>query len=144
MTNKQKKRAAWLLSGVLLAVAIVCFALMALNDNVQLYYTPQELVTTVPPAAQKVRLGGLVLPGSWQRQPHSLAGQFQLTDGLATVTVAYHSILPDLFREGQGVIVMGYYQSDNVFQAVEVLTKHDERYVPKELKHTLGEQTHAP
>lgn len=137
MTNKQKKRLLQIM-GILLAasLAMAC-VLMALQESIQLYFTPSELGKAPISSTQTVRMGGLVLQDSLAREQKSLRVEFQVTDGLATVPVFYEGVLPDLFREGQGVIVKGSYVPGQGFYASEVLTKHDERYVPKELQHTL-------
>lgn len=137
MTNKQKKRL-FKIMGILLAASLgVGCVLMALQESIQLYFTPSELAKASVTSTQTVRMGGLVLQDSLARQQKSLRVEFHVTDGLATVPVFYEGVLPDLFREGQGVIVKGTYVPGKGFYASEVLTKHDERYVPKELQHTL-------
>ena len=141
MTNKQKKRMLQIL-GILLAAAVgIGCVLMALKESIQLYFTPSELTKATLTQRQVVRMGGMIMKDSVKREPKTLQVQFQVTDGLGTIPVFYEGVLPDLFREGQGVIVKGNYQPGKGFVATEVLTKHDERYVPKELQHTLKEPT---
>lgn len=137
MTNKQKKRL-FQIMGMLIAAALgIACVLMALQESIQLYFTPSELSKADVAAVQTVRMGGMVMSNSVVREGKSLRVQFQVTDGLTTLPVYYQGVLPDLFREGQGVIVKGTYIPEKGFYASEVLTKHDERYVPKELQHTL-------
>jgi cytochrome c-type biogenesis protein CcmE len=112
---------------------------MSLKESIQLYFTPSELVEQSLTERQVVRMGGLVMENSVRRDEASLKVQFHVTDGLANLPVYYEGVLPDLFREGQGVIVKGTYNPTLGFHAQEVLTKHDERYVPRELQHTLQE-----
>lgn len=139
MTHKQKKRMLQVL-GILVAAAVgIGCVLMALQESIQLYFTPSELTKATLKPKQTVRMGGMIMADSVKRETQTLKVTFEVTDGLASMPVFYQGVLPDLFREGQGVIVKGVYQPDTGFMATEVLTKHDERYVPKELQHTMKE-----
>lgn len=113
------------LTGVAIALALV---LSAFRSNLTFYLTPSQAATGAAPAGRAFRLGGLVAPGSVQRQ--GLAARFVVTDGAHSVPVVYHGLLPDLFREGKGAVVQGELAADGVLQASEVLAKHDENYMP--------------
>ena len=108
--------------------------LKALNENLNLFYPPEKVVSGAAPVGTQIRAGGMVLDGSVQRQADGLDVTFVLTDYQgAGFTVYYSGILPDLFREGQGILVQGKLGADGVFQANQVLAKHDENYMPPEL-----------
>ena len=137
MTPKRKKRI--MLIGLMLAgVAIAAgFALQAFNENLMFFYTPSEVSAGEAPAGRMIRVGGLVTEGSVQRQRDGLTVQFDVTDNNKTITVQYTGILPDLFREGQGIVAHGQLQQDRLFVAAEVLAKHDENYMPPEVADAL-------
>ena len=112
----------------------VALMLMAANENLNLFHPPGEIVSGTAPIGVPIRAGGMVLEGSVARAPDSLDVEFVLTDYQGSnFSVAYSGILPDLFREEQGILVRGELDADGVFQAVEVLAKHDENYMPPEL-----------
>ena len=142
MTPRQKRMAtvAAILVGVGIATA---FALKAFNQNLLYYYSPTQVEAGEAPAARSIRVGGLVQNGSVQREPGSLEVRFTLTDFSNTLGVSYTGVLPDLFREGQGVIARGKMGGDGVFVAEEVLAKHDENYMPPEVKDSLKPHTEA-
>jgi cytochrome c-type biogenesis protein CcmE len=123
-----------ILAGVGIATA---FALSAFNQNMLYYYSPTQIHAGEVPDARSIRVGGLVENGSVQREPGSLEVRFTLTDFANTVGVSYSGVLPDLFREGQGVIARGKLNQQGVFVAEEVLAKHDENYMPPEVKDSL-------
>jgi cytochrome c-type biogenesis protein CcmE len=123
-----------ILVGVGIATA---FALQAFNKNLLYYYSPTQIHAGEAPEARSIRVGGLVENGSVQREVGSLEVRFTLTDFSNTVGVSYTGILPDLFREGQGIIARGKMRGDGVFVAEEVLAKHDENYMPPEVKDSL-------
>jgi cytochrome c-type biogenesis protein CcmE len=129
----------------ILSVIAVGFALVlyALRQNISLFYTPSEVVGGRAPKTQMIRLGGMVKQGSIIRASQGLDVRFQVTDFLHTVTVAYHGILPDLFRDGQGVVVEGHLTDNQQFQAMRVLAKHDANYMPPEVKAALAKKEHA-
>ncbi len=137
MTPKRKKRI--MLIGLMLAgVAIAAgFALQAFNENLMFFYTPSEVAAGEAPAGRMIRVGGLVTDGSVKRQSDGLTVQFDVTDNNKTITVQYTGILPDLFREGQGIVAHGQLQEDRLFVAAEVLAKHDENYMPPEVADAL-------
>ena len=137
MTPARKKR---LLLVVLMVIGIAVatgLAINAFNENLMFYYPPSEVVAGKAPVDHPFRMGGLVTQGSVRRLTDGLTVQFDLTDTQQTVTVEYTGILPDLFREGQGIISMGRLRDDGVFVADEVLAKHDENYMPPEIADTL-------
>ncbi|MDP7419506.1 MAG: cytochrome c maturation protein CcmE [Gammaproteobacteria bacterium] len=125
--------------GVSLAVAL---ALQAFQENLLFFYSPTQAIAGEPPEGRKFRLGGLVEQGSMAREPGELKVSFIVTDLENTIPVSYAGVLPDLFREGQGVVAHGYLQPDGSFLAEEVLAKHDENYMAPEVADLLAEQGH--
>lgn len=117
------------LCGLSLAVGLVLFAL---KQNINLFYTPQELVAAKLTKNTRVRLGGLVRNGSIIHAPN-LSINFIITDHVHDIKVVYQGVLPDLFREGQGVVALGSLGDNNIFYAEQILAKHDENYMPPEL-----------
>ena len=135
---KPKRRRLYFVGlGLLLLAAAAALALTALQDNVVFFYSPTELAEKKIPPGQRVRLGGLVLEKSIQKQADGVTTAFGITDGGKTVNVVYKGLLPDLFREGQGVVVQGTLRPDGIFVASEVLAKHDENYMPPEVAEAL-------
>jgi cytochrome c-type biogenesis protein CcmE len=130
---------ALVLTGVALAVGL---ALQAFEENLLFFYSPSEVLAGEAPEGRTFRLGGMVTDGSMYREPGSLEVRFTVTDLQNSLTVYYEGILPDLFREGQGVIAYGTLQPDGSFRAEEVLAKHDENYMPPEVAEMLAEQGH--
>ncbi len=130
---------ALVLVGVGLAVGL---ALQAFQENLMFFYSPTQVLAGEPPEGRKIRLGGLVSIGSLQRESGALEVRFTVTDNQNSMTVSYAGILPDLFREGQGVIAIGLLQPDGSLKAEEVLAKHDENYMPPEVAEMLAEQGH--
>ena len=133
--NPKRKRRLYTVGFILLAVSGTTAALMlALEQNINMFYPPAEVVDGTAPKGPIIRAGGMVLDNSVQRAPDSLAVEFVLSDlDGSDFTVQYEGILPDLFREGQGILVRGTLSENGVFQAEEVLAKHDENYMPPEL-----------
>jgi len=129
-----------ILAGVGIATA---FALQAFNKNMLYYYSPTQIHAGEAPDTRSIRVGGLVENGSVQREPGSLEVRFTLTDFANTVGVSYTGVLPDLFREGQGVIARGRLNDQGMFVAEEVLAKHDENYMPPEVKDSLKHHDQA-
>lgn len=125
-----------IVAGVSLAVF---FVLRALDDSMLYFIDPTEVANGEAPANRAFNLGGMVEAGSMQRAAGSLAVQFVLTDFRNRVTVEYEGVLPDLFREGQGVIATGRLADDGRFQAERVLAKHDENYMPPNVADSLKE-----
>ncbi len=126
---------------VLLVIAgmgtAVGLTLYALQQNINLFYSPSQIVAGEAPQGRSIRVGGLVVAGSVQRDSQSLQVGFTLTDNLNRVKVRYEGILPDLFREGQGIVARGRLTPNGVIQAQEVLAKHDENYMPPEVAASL-------
>ena len=136
MTPRQK-RLTWILVGVALVAAAVGLVLFALKNNVSLYFTPTQVYNKEAPQGRNFRIGGLVEVGSIQREKDGLTVRFNITDTAQTMPVIYKGILPDLFKEGKGVVAQGKLDADNVFRAEEVLAKHDENYMPPEATDAL-------
>ena len=137
MTPKRRNRViliVLMLTGVGTAVG---FALKAFNENLMFFYQPSQVIAGEAPAGRLIRVGGLVTNGSVTRQPDGLTVQFELTDNIETILIQYTGILPDLFREGQGIIARGRLGNDRLFIAEEVLAKHDENYMPPEVADAL-------
>jgi cytochrome c-type biogenesis protein CcmE len=106
--------------------------LFALKNNVSLYFTPTQVYNNEAPQGRSFRIGGLVEAGSVKRENDGLTVRFKITDTANAMPVKYKGILPDLFKEGKGVVAQGKLDTDNIFQAEEVLAKHDENYMPPE------------
>ncbi len=136
MTPRQK-RLTWIVAGVALVAAAVGLVLYALKNNVSLYFTPTQVYNKEAPQGRNFRIGGLVEAGSVKRDADGLRVRFNITDTVNTMPVIYKGILPDLFKEGKGVVAQGKLESDNVFHAEEVLAKHDENYMPPEAADAL-------
>lgn len=111
--------------------------LTAFQENLLYFYSPAQVLAGEAPDNHSFRIGGLVVNGSVKREPNSLQVAFDLTDNTDTVKVVYTGILPDLFREGQGIVAMGSLQPGGLFVAEEVLAKHDENYMPPEVADAL-------
>lgn len=140
MTRKQRRLT--MIGGALVVLGIaVALVLNALRDSIVFFSTPQMVAEKHIPAGKRFRLGGLVEPGSLKRGDH-LAVTFKIADGSNALSVAYKGILPDLFREGQGVVAEGALDSSGVFKADTVLAKHDETYMPKDVADALKKQGH--
>ncbi len=139
MTMKPARKQRLTLIGLMvLGIGVaVGFGLKAFNENIMFFFAPAEVKAGKAPADALFRLGGMVVEGSVVRPGNDLTVQFDLTDYDQTVTVVYTGILPDLFREGQGIISSGRLRSDGVFAADEVLAKHDENYMPPEIAESL-------
>ena len=123
-----------IVAGLAIAAALV---LQALNQNMMLFYDPSQIAAGEAPAERAFRLGGMVTEGSVARAPGSLEVRFVVTDFQHSVPVSYTGVLPDLFREGQGVVAHGRLEANGVFVADEVLAKHDENYMPPEVAESL-------
>lgn len=136
-----------ILVGLGLATTLVMYAL---RSNIDLFYTPSEILygkgeaRQKPEAGQRLRVGGMVMPGSVKRDPKSLAVSFKLYDANGVVSVSFEGILPDLFREGQGVVAQGVLEEGNLVNAKEVLAKHDEKYTPPEIEDAMKKNHNGP
>jgi cytochrome c-type biogenesis protein CcmE len=128
---------------LLVAVALVLLGsatglvMLALSDSIAFFVTPTDIATDRVEVDRRFRLGGLVVPGSIQRSGEDGTVAFALTDQVNQVQVRYQGLLPDLFREGQGIVAQGHLADDGVFVASEVLAKHDENYMPPEVADAL-------
>ena len=126
---------------VLFGVSLASFfVLKSFQENLLYYFTPVQVQSGEAPIDREFRMGGLVVPGSFKREEGSLSVEFVLTDGGASIRVKYTGLLPDLFKEGQGIITRGRINANGVFSAIEVLAKHDENYMPPKIQ-PLTEQT---
>ncbi|MCW8930836.1 MAG: cytochrome c maturation protein CcmE [Gammaproteobacteria bacterium] len=137
MNPKRKNRlilVLLILGGTGLAVAL---GTMALKENIQYYLSPLEVKQGKAPANHSFRLAGLVAAGSVKRETNGLTTHFDITDNAETITVTYTGILPDLFREGQGIVATGKLKTPSTFIAEEVLAKHDETYMPPPVQDAL-------
>jgi cytochrome c-type biogenesis protein CcmE len=137
MTPTHKKRLILVLLLVVGVSTTVTLAVYAFRSNMLYYFSPTEITAGKAPLAQVIRVGGLVTTGSVQRASDSLQVTFNVTDTKHTLTIQYEGILPDLFREGQGIIAIGKMQANGTFLASEVLAKHDENYMPPEVASSL-------
>ncbi|MEG0052000.1 MAG: cytochrome c maturation protein CcmE [Comamonas sp.] len=133
----RQRRLLWVLAGLVLVSCAVALVLRALNSNVMFFYSPSQVQSGSVPNGAAFRLGGLVEQGSLQRSADGLLLKFVVTDEVQRVPVQYRGLLPDLFREGKGVVVSGKLQSEGYFHATEVLAKHDENYMPPEAAHAI-------
>ncbi|NLA68757.1 MAG: cytochrome c maturation protein CcmE [Gammaproteobacteria bacterium] len=142
--NPTRRRRLWFVLAVVAAASLVAVLVaMALQRNVAYLFTPAEVLDgragpEVASGETRFRLGGMVAKGSFERPPGSMEARFLVTDGDALMPVVYSGILPDLFREDQSVVATGRMRADGTFVADEVLAKHDETYVPKEVADKMG------
>ena len=136
------KRLALILVGLAAIGVAVALVLNAFQSNLVFFYTPTEIADGKAPTGRAFRIGGLVQPGSLQRTGDGTRVEFMVTDNAKTIQVAYTGILPDLFKEGKGVVAQGTIQPDGSFQANEVLAKHDENYMPPEAAEALERAGH--
>jgi cytochrome c-type biogenesis protein CcmE len=135
--NKRSRRKVLVLSVVFGVVTASVLGLTAFEENLLYFYSPTQVKTGEAPQSHSFRVGGVVVDGSVKRAPDSLMVQFDVTDNEESMTVEYTGILPDLFREGQGIVAMGSFKSGGRFVADEVLAKHDENYMPPEVADAL-------
>jgi cytochrome c-type biogenesis protein CcmE len=140
MTRKQR-RLAMIAGGVSVLAVAVLLVLFAMKDSIVFFNSPTDVVEKHVAPGARIRLGGLVAPGSLSHG-EALAVRFQVTDGNNAIAVTYQGVLPDLFREGQGVVAEGTLDGGGVFKADNVLAKHDENYMPKEVADALKKQGH--
>jgi cytochrome c-type biogenesis protein CcmE len=117
--------------------AAVALALLAIGENMLYFFSPTQIKNGEAPLGRTLRVGGLVVPGSVVRESGSLVLHFELTDNRESLPVRFSGILPDLFREGQGIVATGALKPDGLFVAAEVLAKHDENYMPPEVAAAL-------
>ncbi len=134
------RRLAWIATGVLALSIAVGLVLNAFRSNLVFFFTPTDVAEGKAPTGRTFRIGGLVQEGSVQRD--GTAVRFKVTDNAQTIVVAYTGILPDLFKEGRGVVAQGTLHGDGSFRASEVLAKHDENYMPPEAAEALRRAGH--
>ncbi len=145
MNLRRKKRLLFVTALVVGVGAISSLLLYALNSNLDLFYTPSEVIDgrkdsgIKPEVGQRIRVGGMVVNGSVERDQDSLKIAFQVADTGPAITVLYDGMLPDLFREGQGIVAQGILRDGYVLEASEVLAKHDENYMSPEVAAAMGE-----
>ncbi|MFA5677976.1 MAG: cytochrome c maturation protein CcmE [Pseudomonas sp.] len=142
MHPQRKKRLILILLVVLGVGVAVALALSALRQNINLFYTPTEIANGIAPQDARIRAGGMVVPGSLERSTETLDVTFDVSDGAEQITIRYSGILPDLFREGQGIVALGRLNEDRTLIADEVLAKHDEEYMPPEVAQALEKVEH--
>ncbi|EKT55996.1 cytochrome c maturation protein CcmE [Providencia sneebia] len=149
--NIRRKNRLWLVCAIVIGAALtIALILYALRSSIDLFYTPGEIIygkretQQIPEVGQRLRVGGMVMPGTVQRDLESLKVVFTVYDAEGEVDVSYEGILPDLFREGQGVVVQGELASNNHVIAKEVLAKHDENYTPPEVEQAMKENHRRP
>ncbi|WP_027350636.1 cytochrome c maturation protein CcmE [Halotalea alkalilenta] len=133
MNPKRRQRLAVVVGLVALAAIAIGLTLYALRANIDLFFTPQQIAAGEAPEGRSLRAGGVVRFDSVRRDPERVAVSFVVTDFVDDVEVRYQGILPDLFREGQGVVVVGTLDRHGVIEASQVLAKHDENYTPPEV-----------
>lgn len=142
--NAKRKKQLILIGLLMLGLGVaVGLVMYALRQNINLFYTPSQLVNHEAPEGQRIQAGGLVVVGSLKRSTDSLAIRFTLSDLKNQVDVTYTGILPDLFREGQGVIATGRFEGGEV-KADQILAKHDEKYMPPQVKDALKQADQRP
>ena len=136
MTPRQR-RFAWIGTGLAVLGIAVALVLNAFQSNLVFFFSPSQVVANEAPHGRAFRIGGMVVDHSLQRDTDSLTIHFAVTDTVHTIPVIYVGLLPDLFKEGKGVVAQGSLGADGAFHATEVLAKHDENYMPPEAKHAL-------
>lgn len=144
MTPKRRQKLLIILGGLVLAGLAIGLTLYALRANINLFFSPVQIAQGDAPIERSIRAGGMVKEGSVFRDPQSLDVEFRITDYVDELGVSYNGILPDLFREGQGVVVVGKLQADGRFVADKVLARHDENYMPPEVAQALEDAGYSP
>lgn len=144
MRPKRKQKLFMILGLVSLAAIAIGLTLYALRANINLFFSPIQIAAGDAPYERQIRAGGMVKEGSVARNPDSLDVEFTVTDYVEDVRVHYSGILPDLFREGQGVVVVGQLQRDGYIKADQVLARHDENYMPPEVSEALEAAGYSP
>jgi cytochrome c-type biogenesis protein CcmE len=143
MIAARKRKMGIIVLSLLMVSLAAALILYALRQNISLFYTPTQAVKGEAPLKKHIRIGGMVEKGSLIRGQRDLVVQFKVTDFKQTVTIIYKGILPDLFREGQGIVAEGQLQDGLHFKATQVLAKHDEKYMPPEVKDMLSNKVPA-
>jgi len=149
--NSRRKNRMLVVIAIVVGLGLITTLVMyALRANIDLFYTPSEILQgkgeahEKPEPGQRLRVGGMVMPGSVKRDPQSLQVSFKLYDASGVVSVTFEGILPDLFREGQGVVAQGVLENGNLINAKEVLAKHDEKYTPPEIEDAMKKNHTSP
>lgn len=149
--NPRRKKRLTIVAAILIGVSVVAgLSLYALSQNIDLFFTPSEVIQgkseggLKPTIGQRIRVGGLVVPGTVNRDADTLHVEFKLIDTGPMITIKYDGILPDLFREGQGIVAQGILTEADTLQASEVLAKHDEEYMPPEIAEAVGKHHIKP
>ena len=138
--SPKARRRLYLVAAIAPVLALaVGLTLWGLSDSISFFYTPAQAAEAKPPVGRSIQLGGLVQPGSVVKHPDGRV-EFVVSDQLASTKVSYSGDLPDLFREGQGIVATGAFQADGDFKAKQVLAKHDEKYMPPEVAKAIKEQ----
>jgi cytochrome c-type biogenesis protein CcmE len=137
MMKPRTRRALWIVAGLSLLGVASALVLNAFQSNLVFFFTPTQIAANEAPRDRAFRVGGLVEEGSVVREKDALTVTFRVTDTAKTIPVVYTGILPDLFKEGKGVVAQGRLSSDGTFKASEVLAKHDENYMPPEAAEAL-------
>jgi cytochrome c-type biogenesis protein CcmE len=137
------RRAALIVAGVAVLGVATALVLSAFRQNLVFFYTPSDVAANKVPTNQTFRIGGLVENGSVHREGKGVRVTFRVTDTASTINVAYDGILPDLFREGKGVVAEGKIEPGGLFHASQVLAKHNENYMPPEAAHALEQAEKA-
>jgi len=140
--SPRQRRLAAVLGGLAALGVALALVLNAFQSNLVFFFTPTQVANGEAPVGRSFRIGGLVVPGSLERESNGLRLRFAITDQARTVQVHYQGILPDLFKEGAGVVAQGSMQGDGLFVAKEVLAKHDENYMPPEAAEALKKAGH--
>lgn len=144
MTPKRKQKLFVILGLLSLTAVAVGLTLYALRSNINLFFSPVQIAQGAAPIERTIRAGGMVKEGTVIRDADTLDVTFEVTDHLDDLEVYFSGILPDLFREGQGVVVVGELQADGRLKADEVLARHDENYMPPEVAQALEEAGYKP
>ena len=131
------RRLAWIAAGLCILGIAAALVLSAFQSNLVFFFTPSQIAAKEAPQGRPFRVGGMVETGSLVREPNSLTVRFRVTDTAQTIPVSYTGLLPDLFKEGKGVVAQGTLEPDGVFHASEVLAKHDENYMPPQAKDAI-------
>jgi cytochrome c-type biogenesis protein CcmE len=137
------KRFALIVAGLAVLGIAVALVLTAFQQNLVFFYSPSQIANNEAPQGKAFRIGGMVEQGSLKRQPDGLTVRFNVTDTAKVIPVVYTGILPDLFKEGKGVVAQGKLGADGVFHAHEILAKHDENYMPPDAAHAVEQAAKA-
>jgi cytochrome c-type biogenesis protein CcmE len=142
MNALRQRRLLFVILLLFVSILVAFLVVNALKQNINLFYTPTQILNNEAPLGKRIRVGGMVQKGSLTRQ-ESLRVQFDVTDFFHQITIRYTGILPDLFREDQGIVAMGYLDVNKIFVADEILAKHDENYMPSEVRQLLKKKKDA-